>query len=119
MSILSLLLATAAFFLLGLATEAHHRRRFGACPQAARCKMLRTGGWLSLVVSVAPVLLARGWIFGPILWAGAIMAGAGIAFLALNFVPARAMRDPEIPSPSVSASSRLCNGLACRCGASI
>ncbi len=57
MSILSLLLASAAFFLLGLATEAHHRRRFGACPPAARCKVLRTGGWLSLVVSVAPRFL--------------------------------------------------------------
>jgi hypothetical protein len=90
MSILSVLLATAAFVLLGLATDAHHRRRFGACPQARRRRMLRTGGWFALVASVVPAMLARGWIFGPILWAGAIMVGAGIAFLALNFSPARA-----------------------------
>jgi len=51
--------------------------------------MLRTGGWLALAASIAPAMLARGWIFGPILWAGVIMAGAGIAFLALNFLPAR------------------------------
>jgi hypothetical protein len=89
MSILSLLLATAAFVLLGLATDAHHRRRFGYCPQQRRRTMLRTGGWLALIASVAPAILARGWIFGPILWAGAIMAGAGVAFLALNLLPAR------------------------------
>ena len=89
MSVLSLVLAAAAFVLLGLATDGHHRRRFGHCPPATRRRMLRTGGWLTLVASVVPAMLARGWIFGPILWAGAIMAGAGIAFLALNFIPAR------------------------------
>ncbi len=89
MSILSLLIATAGFVLLGLATDPHHRRRFGQCPQPSRRSMLRTGGWLALVASVAPAMLARGWIFGPILWAGVIMAGAGIAFVALNFLPAR------------------------------
>ncbi|MDQ0837127.1 DUF3325 domain-containing protein [Sphingomonas faeni] len=92
MSVLSLLLATAAFVLLGLATDAHHRRRFGACPQAKRRRTLRTGGWLALIASVLPAMLARGWIFGPILWVGAIMAGAGIAFLALNFIPVRDAR---------------------------
>ncbi|MEG3171263.1 DUF3325 family protein [Sphingomonas sp. ZB1N12] len=91
MSVLSLLLATAAFVLLGLATDAHHRRRFGACPQRRR-RTFRTGGWLALIASVVPAMLARGWIFGPILWVGSIMAGAGIAFLALNFIPARDAR---------------------------
>lgn len=94
MSILSLLLATAAFGLLGLSTDGHHRRRFGHGPQATQRRMLRAGGWLALVASVVPAILSRGWIFGPILWAGAIMAGAGIAFLALNFLPARADARP-------------------------
>ena len=89
MSIVSLLLTTAAFGLLGLATDAHHRRRFGHCPQAAQRRLLRNGGWLALVGSVVPAILSRGWIFGPILWAGVVMAGAGIAFLALNVIPAR------------------------------
>ncbi|KQN05219.1 MULTISPECIES: DUF3325 domain-containing protein [Sphingomonas] len=92
MSILTLLLATAAFALLGLTTDAHYRRRFGKSPQARGRRILRTGGWLTLIASVVPAMLARGWIFGPILWAGAIMAGAGIAFLALNFIPARDAR---------------------------
>jgi hypothetical protein len=89
MSILSLLLTTAAFGLLGLATDAHHRRRFGHCPQSARRRLLRNGGWLALVGSVVPAILSRGWIFGPILWAGVVMTGAGFAFLALNVIPAR------------------------------
>lgn len=89
MTILSLLLAAVAFGLLGLATDAHHRRRFGCLPDPARRGVLRYGGWLALVASVLPAILARAWIFGPILWAGAVMAGAGIAFLALNFLPPR------------------------------
>jgi hypothetical protein len=95
MSVLSLLFATAAFLLLGLATDAHHRCRFGKCPDAHRRRMLRTGGWLALVASTVPAMLAQGWIFGPILYVGAIMAGAGSAFLALNFIPARADRPPS------------------------
>ena len=89
MNIVSLLLTTAAFGLLGLATDAQHRRRFGHCPQAARSRLLRNGGWLVLVGSVVPAILSRGWIFGPILWAGVVMTGAGFAFLALNVIPAR------------------------------
>ena len=92
MSILCLALAAAAFGLLGLATDAHHRRRFGHCPPARRRTTMRAAGWLALVVSIVPALLARGWIFGPILWVGALMAGAGIAFLALNFMPEPADR---------------------------
>ncbi len=89
MSALTLLLASVAFVLLGLATDVHHRRRFGYCAQKPRSRMMRTGGWLALSASAIPALLARGWVFGPILWVGAVMAGAGIAFLLLNFTPPR------------------------------
>ncbi len=99
MSVVTLMLAIIAFALLGLATDAHHRRRFGHTPAQARRKRLRTGGWIALFASTVPAILARGWIFGPILWAAAIMAGAGIAFLALNLVPAKA--DPRPVRPSV------------------
>ena len=87
MSMMCLVLTAAAFALLGLATDAHHRRRFGHCPPARRRTTLRVAAWLALVISIVPALLARGWIFGPILWVGALMAGAGIAFLALNLMP--------------------------------
>ncbi len=90
MNVLSVGLCVVAFMLLGLATDAHHRQRFGQCPPARRRRLLRNGGWLALVASGVPAILACGWIFGPILWAGAIMTGAGVAFLALNLIPARA-----------------------------
>jgi hypothetical protein len=95
MSILSLLLAIAAFVLLGIATDAHHRRCFRHGLRARERRMLRTGGWLAMVVSFVAAIVSRGWTFGPILWTGAIMAGAGIAFLALNFLPARANVQPK------------------------
>ena len=99
MNMLPVLLSTLAFTLLGLGTDPHHRRLFGRPPQASRRRMLRIGGWLALIACAAPSILARGWIFGPILWAGAIMTGAGIAFLALNLLPPRA--DAHPPRSSV------------------
>ncbi|MCK8455542.1 MULTISPECIES: DUF3325 domain-containing protein [Sphingomonas] len=81
------MLTTIAFLLLGLATDAHHRRWFDASVGFARRRMLRINGWAILVVSAAPAILIRGWIFGPILWTAALMTGAGLAFMVLNFVP--------------------------------
>lgn len=89
MSIVVPMLTTAAFLLLGLATDAHHRRRFDATVGPALRRMLRINGWAILVISAAPAILIRGWIFGPILWTGALMTGAGLAFMVLNFVPVR------------------------------
>ena len=44
-------------------------------------------GWLALAAAFVPAIAARGWVFGPILWVGAMMAGAAIVFLALNLLP--------------------------------
>lgn len=87
MSLLPLLLAITAFLLLGLATDAHYRLRFGSAPGPARRILLRRVGWIALVGAFVPAILAQGWIFGPILWSGAIMGGAAAAFLALNMLP--------------------------------
>jgi len=89
MSIVVLILTTTAFLLLGLATDAQYRRRFGTGLSRRRRSLLRNGGWGVLVFSVAPAILARGWIFGPIFWIAAVMAGAGVAFLSLNFIVSR------------------------------
>ncbi len=86
MSIVVLILTTTAFLLLGLATDAQYRRRFGAGLSRQRRSLLRNGGWGVLIISIAPAILARGWIFGPILWIAAVMAGAGVAFLSLNLI---------------------------------
>lgn len=87
MTAVPLILSIAAFLLLGLSSDAHHRRRFGVCPAAARRARLRAMGWLALAAAFVPAIAARGWVFGPILWVGAMMAGAAIVFLALNLLP--------------------------------
>lgn len=87
MTVLPLILSIAAFLSLGLSTDAHHRRRFGAGPTARRRRALRSAGWLGIGAVFVPAIVARGWVFGPILWVAAIMAGAAIAFLVLNLVP--------------------------------
>ncbi|SFP60864.1 DUF3325 domain-containing protein [Sphingomonas rubra] len=85
----AVLLAALAFLLLGLATDAHHRRRFGTLPGADRRRWLRIASWVAMVASAVPAIAAQGAVFGPVLWSGAVMAGAAIAFLALNLLPAR------------------------------
>ncbi|MCP3735257.1 DUF3325 domain-containing protein [Sphingomonas sp. RP10(2022)] len=86
------LLTALAFGLFGLATEAHHRRRFGCGPGAGRCRAFRRGAWVLLALAFPAAVLAQGWVFGPVLWSGAVMAGAAVAFLALNFLPAGSAR---------------------------
>lgn len=83
----ALLLAAAAFLLLGLATDAHHRRRFGVVPPAARTRAFRRAALGLVAASAVAAVWSQGWIFGPVLWIGAAMGGAGIAFLLLNFAP--------------------------------
>ncbi|MBB5709476.1 DUF3325 domain-containing protein [Sphingomonas xinjiangensis] len=87
MSALALLLITAAFALFGLATDPHHRVRFGRIPRAARKRQLRLGAWAALAFAFPLSVGARGWIMGSILWSGYVMLGAGLVFLALNFLP--------------------------------
>lgn len=88
MSLLPLLPCIAAFLLLGLSTDAHHRRRFGHSPDAARRKAMRGAAWGLLAVASLAAVAMLGWVFGPILWVGATMGGAATAFLALNLIPA-------------------------------
>lgn len=41
-----------------------------------------------IVAALPPALIVSGGVFGPILWAGMVMLGAGIVFLLLNLAPA-------------------------------
>lgn len=87
MTVVPLILSIAAFLLLGLSSDGHHRRRFGAYPAVAWRRMLRTVAWLALGAAGVASIAARGWVFGPILWVATIMAGAAVAFLVLNLSP--------------------------------
>ncbi len=87
MTALTLALAAFAFALFGLSTFDHHRRRLGRAPAVATVRRMRLGAWAALLLSFPPAILAQGWVFGPILWVGSVMLGAGLLFLALNLLP--------------------------------
>ncbi|WP_422057668.1 DUF3325 domain-containing protein [Sphingomonas sp.] len=88
MSALTLALSALAFALFALSTFDHHQRRLGRAPTVAAVRRMRLGAWAALPLSFPPAILAQGWVFGPILWVGSVMLGAGLLFLALNLLPA-------------------------------
>lgn len=88
MILLAALCALAAFAALGMAVDAHHRRWAGRRLTAAAKGLLRGAAWLALAVSFIAVIAARGWVFGPVIWTGLVMFGAGMVFLVLNLAPA-------------------------------
>ncbi|AQR73648.1 DUF3325 domain-containing protein [Sphingomonas sp. LM7] len=88
MSLITLLFAIGAFALFGFATDEHHQRRLNKRPDIATKKRLRIAAWVLIVAAFPPALAASGGVFGPILWAGMLMLGAGIVFLILNLSPA-------------------------------
>lgn len=87
MSALPFALSLFAFALLGLATDAHHRRRLGVPPSRARQAALRRTAWPLLALAFAAAIATEGWIFGPVLWCGTVMAAAAATFLWLNLAP--------------------------------
>lgn len=92
MTAIALILTVTAFALFGLSTDAHHRQRLGRKPDAAAVLRMRGGAWAAMAAAFPFAILAQGWVFGPILWAGLVMLGAALVFLALNFIPAPAGR---------------------------
>ncbi|MDP1028153.1 DUF3325 domain-containing protein [Sphingomonas sp. KR1UV-12] len=89
MTLLALLLAVAALALLALATDEHHRHRFGHRPAPRTVRRLRGIAWVLLAASFPAAIAARGWVFGPVVWTGLVMLAAGLVFLALHLIPAR------------------------------
>ena len=89
MTFLTLLIAAAAFALFALSTDEVHGRQLRRRPSASEARRLRTGAWIALALAFSCAIAASGWIFGPILWAGAAMAAAGLVFLTVNFLGSR------------------------------
>jgi hypothetical protein len=92
MTALALILCTIAFALFGLATHDHHRRRLGRPLDPASARRMRIAAWTALAAAFPIAVLARGWVYGPILWTALLMFGAALVFLALNFLPASGTR---------------------------
>lgn len=86
--IATLSLALIAFALLALATDDHHRHRIGHRSSAVVKRRMRIGAWTALALSFPCAILARGWIFGPVMWTAIIMLAAGAVFLGVNLIPA-------------------------------
>ena len=78
--------ALAAFVLFALATDRHHRARFGDAVSARRQIALRIGAWSCVAVAFALAWAAWGAVFGPVGWAALLMAGAATSFIVLNFL---------------------------------
>ncbi len=87
MSILAALCTILAFTLFGLVADDHHHRFIGTRPSPHAKRRLRAGAWIALAAAFPPAIAASGWVFGPILWIGLTMLGAGIVFLTMNLMP--------------------------------
>ncbi len=89
MSVVAMLLALVAFGAFGLATDAHYQRLTGQRLSASTKAPIRVAAWLTLTLSAAASVAARGWVFGPVWWLGFVMLAAGVVFLGLNLVKVR------------------------------
>lgn len=70
--------AVGGFTWLAQAMDRHHADMFGrgSVPAPARVTRLRWQGSLALAVALAACVLAEGWAFGVIYWAGLLTLGA-------------------------------------------
>lgn len=81
---LALLCSTAAFLLLGIATDRHHRRHLGRWYSIPRARLLQVAGWSLLAATTTLTTTARGPAIGPIAGVGAALMGAALGYMVLN-----------------------------------
>lgn len=82
------------FTWLAQAIDRHHADMFGrgSVPAPARVVRLRWQGALALVLALAACVLAEGWAFGVIYWAGLLTLGALTVVGAFSWAPAATSR---------------------------
>lgn len=73
---LGLSLGIAAWCLLSLGLEKHHRQVFANAFDAARARVLRGAGWVLLAVDFGLFVYGWGWAQGPIFWTAALIISA-------------------------------------------
>ncbi|MBS7458677.1 DUF3325 domain-containing protein [Coralloluteibacterium stylophorae] len=103
---LLLALCYAGWCLLALGMERHHRDAFGSAPPRRRRRLLRGGGWLLLTLAFTTGIAARGWEFGPVAWACALML-AGLAWVLLLALAPKAARWLAVAAPLLAAGTAL------------
>lgn len=73
----------AAFALLALAMDRHQQDLFGRELAPGHTRLLRAGGWVALLASLAIAVQAQGWALGLVAWCGHIGFSAAVVILAL------------------------------------
>jgi len=81
--------AVGGFTWLAQAIDRHHADMFGrgSVPPPARVARLRWQGTLALAAALAACVLAEGWAFGVIYWAGLLTVGALTVVGAFSWAP--------------------------------
>lgn len=89
--LLALLMCYAGFAALCLSTDRHHGELLHSKPSASRRRVLRMAGWLLLVLSVWPAVVASGWAQGLVEWSAVLMLSALLLVLLLPYRPRLAL----------------------------
>ncbi|KRB02314.1 DUF3325 domain-containing protein [Lysobacter sp. Root690] len=84
---LGLSLGIAAWCLLSLGLEKHHRQVFANAFDASRARVLRAAGWLLLAVDFGLFVYGWGWAQGPIFWTAALIISALAWSLLMTMLP--------------------------------
>jgi hypothetical protein len=89
--LLALLLCYAGFSALCLSMDRHHGELLHSKPSPRRRLGLRVGGWLLLIVSIWPAVLATGWSQGLVEWCAVLMLSGLLLVLLLPYRPRLAL----------------------------
>ncbi len=86
--------AIAGFAWLAQAMDRHHADMFGrgSVPAPARVTRLRWQGTIALALALTACVLAEGWAFGVVYWAGVLTVGAMTVVGAFSWAPQAAPR---------------------------
>ena len=77
------LVSLPAFALLALAMDRHQLDLFGRELPVQQSRLLRSGGWLGLLASLALAVALKGWSLGLVTWCGHISLSAAIVILTM------------------------------------
>ncbi|NUB10470.1 DUF3325 domain-containing protein [Azospirillum sp. Vi22] len=87
----SLCVAYAGLLALALAMDRHHEQVLARRPSARISRLLGWAGWLGLVLSLPPAVMAWGWAIGIPAWLG-LLTVAAAALVLLPHAPRAALR---------------------------
>ncbi|WP_423194468.1 DUF3325 domain-containing protein [Cupriavidus sp. H18C2] len=96
--------AIGGFTWLGQAMHRHHADLFGrgSVPPPARVQRLRWQGTIALTLALAACVLAEGWAYGVVYWAGLLTVGAWAVVAAFSWAP---LATPRLAKASVTVGA--------------